>query len=177
VRITPFELHVEDSDYWEELYSRTIKQDKYEWMAGRFGANTMTFTTAKADLHALRRAPLNHMFSKRSILRFEPVIQEKVETMCDGIRVLSEKGEPIVLSDAYSAFAGDVIAQYCFGFSYRHLESPGFEDNFHSAFMAVCSFGHLALQYPMMHPVKFYSVSMTLMRDAKLLLADHECLS
>lgn len=37
VRITPDGLHVEDSDYSEELYSRSGRLDKYEWMVGRFG--------------------------------------------------------------------------------------------------------------------------------------------
>jgi len=123
-------------------------------MSGRFGANTMTFTTAKSDLHAIRRAPLNPMFSKRSIAKFEPVIKEKIAYMCKRISEFEKNGETLVLSNAFSAYAGDVITEYCFGFSYKHLESPGFEDNFHRAFMAVSAFGHLALQYPIMHPVR-----------------------
>jgi cytochrome P450 len=122
-------------------------------MAGRFGANTMTFTTSKSDLHALRRAPLNPMFSKRSIAKFEPVIRDKVELMVKGITDAKNTGEVLVLSNAFSAFAGDVITEYCFGFCYNHLDSPGFKDNFHLAFMAVSAFGHLAMQFPLMHPV------------------------
>ncbi|KAH7417587.1 putative cytochrome P450 [Cadophora sp. MPI-SDFR-AT-0126] len=137
VRITPFELHIEDSDYWDELYSRGTRYDKYEWMSGRFGANTMTFTTAKSDLHAIRRAPLNPMFSKRSIANFEPVIQQKVELMCKCISDFKETGEALVLSNAFNAYA----------------ESTGFKENFHRAFMAVGAFGHLALQFPLMNPI------------------------
>jgi len=59
----------------------------------------------------------------------------------------------LVLSNAFSAYAGDVITEYCFGFCYNHLESLEFKDNFHPAFMAVSAFGHLALQYPLMHPI------------------------
>ncbi|RDW72940.1 hypothetical protein BP6252_06847 [Coleophoma cylindrospora] len=154
VRITPFELHVEDSNYWDEFYSRSSRYDKYEWMAGRFGANTMTFTTASSELHALRRAPPNSMFSKRSIAMFEPTIQDKVEIMCKGIAssVRSPDGV-LVLSDAFSAYVGDVITDYCFGFSYNHLESPGFRENFHAAFVTISGFEHLALHFPMMHPI------------------------
>lgn len=124
-------------------------------MSGRFGANTMTLTTAKSDLHAIRRAPLNPMFSKRSIAKFEPVIQEKIELMCKGIAAAKEKEKVLILSDAFDAYAGDVITEYCFGFCYNHLESPEFKDNFHKAFMAVSAFGHLALQFPLMHPVSW----------------------
>jgi cytochrome P450 len=122
-------------------------------MSGRFGADSMVFTTANSDLHAIRRAPLNPMFSKRSIAKFEPVIREKLELMCKAISDYNETGETLVLSDAFNAYAGDIITQYCFGFSYNHLESPGFKENFHRAFMAVSAFGHLALQFPIMHPV------------------------
>lgn len=157
VRITPFELHVEDSEYWDELYARSHRYDKYEWMAGRFGANTMTFTTAKSDLHAIRRAPLNPMFSKRSIAKFEPVIEKKVELMCKGIKESYDTGGVLTLSNAFNAYAGDVITEYCFGFCYNHLGSAGFKDNFHPAFMAVSAFGHLALQFPLMHPVSLWT--------------------
>ena len=149
---------MEDSQYFDELYSRSARYDKYEWMTGRFGANTMTFTTAKSDLHAIRRAPLNPMFSKRSIAKFEPVIRDKVKLMCKGIAATKQTGDILVLSNAFNAFAGDVITEYCFGFCYNHLESPGFKDNFHPAFMAVSAFGHLALQFPLMHPVSSSSV-------------------
>ncbi|CZR51378.1 related to cytochrome P450 CYP3/CYP5/CYP6/CYP9 subfamilies [Phialocephala subalpina] len=153
VRITPWELHIEDSSHFDELYSLKARYDKYEWMAGRFGANTMTFTTAKSDLHAIRRAPLNPMFSKRSIAKFEPVIRDKVELMVKGITKAKNNGDVLVLSNAFDAFAGDVITEYCFGFCYNHLESAGFKDNFHPAFMAVSAFGHLAMQFPLMHPI------------------------
>lgn len=70
IRITLDELYVEDSDYWEYLYSRTARLDKYEWMSGRIGSDGMIFTTASNDLHKLRRGVLNPFFSKRSIVNF-----------------------------------------------------------------------------------------------------------
>ncbi|KAG0647531.1 Cytochrome P450 monooxygenase [Hyphodiscus hymeniophilus] len=148
VRINPFELHVEDSDYWEELYTGSKEYERYDWMLGRFGANTTTSSTAKSDLHAIRRAPLNPMFSKRSITKFEPVIKEKVELLSKAIAAYREDGRLLILSDAFNAFAGDVIATYCFGFSYNHMESPDFIDNFHPAYEAVRKFAHLALHFP-----------------------------
>lgn len=78
-------------------------------MEGRFGNNSSTFTTSSSALHAIRRTPLNHMFSRRSILKLEPVIQEKVELLCKGIAKTKKQGDVLVLSNAYSAFTGDVI--------------------------------------------------------------------
>jgi len=144
---------VEDSDYWDELYTRSKEYERYDWMSGRFGANTTTSTTAKSDLHAIRRAPLSPMFSKRSITKFEPVIKEKVELLSKTIAAFKKNTRVLVLSNAFNAFAGDVITTYCFGFCYNHLESPDFKDNFHLAYEAVRKFAHLALQFPVMYLV------------------------
>jgi cytochrome P450 len=121
VRITPFELHVEDPDYWDELYSRTNRYDKYEWMSGWFGNSSSVFTTAKHDVHAIRRGALNPMFSKRSVLEFQPEIRKKVEILCRNIAKYKDTGREVSLGDAFSAFAGDVIAEYMLGMSYNHL--------------------------------------------------------
>jgi hypothetical protein len=38
VRISPFELHINDSEYYDELYSGSSKKrDKYEWATRLFG--------------------------------------------------------------------------------------------------------------------------------------------
>ena len=38
VRISPFELHINDPEYYDELYSGSSKKrDKYEWAARLFG--------------------------------------------------------------------------------------------------------------------------------------------
>ncbi|KAI0102513.1 putative cytochrome P450 [Nemania sp. FL0031] len=150
VRINPFELHIEDSSYWDELYTGHKEYERYEWMSGRFGANTTTSSTVKSDLHAIRRAPLNPMFSKRSITKFEPVIKQKVELLSERIASYKESGKVLVLNNAFNAFSGDVIASYCFGFCWDQLDSPGFKDNFHPAYEAVRKFAHLGLQFPAM---------------------------
>lgn len=118
-------------------------------MSGRFGANTTTSSTVKSDLHSIRRAPLNPMFSKRSITKFEPIVHEKVELLSSGIAAYEGSGRVLSLNNAFNAFAGDVIASYCFGFSYNQLESPGFHDTFHSAYEAMRKFAHFGLQFPM----------------------------
>ncbi|KAI0150369.1 putative cytochrome P450 [Xylariaceae sp. FL1272] len=128
VRINPFELHIEDSVYWDELYLRHKEYERYEWMSGRFGANTTTSSTVKSDLHAVRSAPLNPMFSKRSITKLEPVIKEKVELLSQKLAAFKDTAKVIVMNNAFNAFS----------------------DNFHSAYEAVRKFAHLGLQFPVM---------------------------
>ncbi|KAI0487174.1 putative cytochrome P450 [Xylaria cf. heliscus] len=150
VRINPFEVHIEDSGYWDELYTGHKEYERYEWMSGRFGANTTTSSTVRSDLHAIRRAPLNPMFSKRNITKFEPVIKQKVELLSKRIASYKDGDRVLVLNNAFNAFSGDVIASYCFGFCWNQLDSLDFKDNFHSAYEAVRKFAHLGLQFPVM---------------------------
>lgn len=73
--------------------------------------------------------------------------------MCQKFAQYKDNGHILTISNAFSAFTGDIICQYSFGFCYNHLESPNFEENFHDAFMAVAEFGHIALQFPWVTPV------------------------
>jgi len=113
----------------------------------------MLFTTPEHDLHATRRAVLNPMFSKRSIAKLEPFLQERVELLCKRVRAAKESGEVLNLIDVFTAFTGDVIMEYCFGFCDNQLGSPGFKANFHEAMVNLTSFGTLTLQFPFLNPV------------------------
>ena len=86
-------------------------------------------------------------------MSYAPFVQEKIETLCSRLVKHMESGQPANMRLAYSALTGDIITQYCFGFCYNHLESAGFEEAFHEAFGAVAAFGHVALQFPWIHPV------------------------
>jgi hypothetical protein len=61
VRVTPFEVHIKDSDFWETLFVRYPKSDKYEWTSPRFGCPKSVFTTSDSNLHKIRRGALSGM--------------------------------------------------------------------------------------------------------------------
>jgi hypothetical protein len=67
---------------------------------------------------AIQRGVLNPRFSKRSIVDFQPVICEKLESLCDKIAKYAEgNGEQVLcLNYAWSAWAGDLITEDAFGF-------------------------------------------------------------
>lgn len=158
--MTPDEVHVEDSDYWDQLYSQTARYEKYALMAKKFGDDSSIFTTSNHKLHKSRRAPLNPLFSKQNILNFQPIIRQKVDVLCKAFAKYKDNGQALDINKAWSGFAGDVICEYAFGFGYDHLESPNFETSFHAAFMAMGEFGHLAVQFPWIYPVSSYSPSL-----------------
>ncbi|KAI7289252.1 hypothetical protein KC352_g3855, partial [Hortaea werneckii] len=59
-------------------------------------------------------------------------------------------GTVFKVTDAFAAFAGDVISQYSFGFSYGQVNNyeTGWAQNFHDAYLSLGAFGHVAVQYP-----------------------------
>ena len=87
-------------------------------------------------------------------MNFEPVIHKKVGLICKQLDQFSKNREPVDMLMAFSAFAGDVITDYCFGLDYKHLENSGFAPNLHKSFMAASAFSHVSLQFPAMHSVR-----------------------
>lgn len=138
---------VEESDYWDHLYSRTA--DSINTSGLQSALATMGRSSQPQTVSFMGFAPTHKtVFSKRSILDFQPVIQQKIDLMCEKFAPYKGDGQILNLVNAFSAFAGDIICQHSFVFCYNHLESPNFEDNFHAAFMAGGKFGHVALQFP-----------------------------
>lgn len=125
VRINPNELHIMDSDYYNDLYAPvgSKKRDKYGWWCNLAGAPGSIFATVGHDLHRLRRAPLNPFFSKRAVTALEPLIREKVETLSSRFSQARETGQVIRLDCAFMALTMDVICSYCFGTDRRYLAS------------------------------------------------------
>ncbi|KUJ16052.1 cytochrome P450 [Mollisia scopiformis] len=145
VRVAPDELHIRDSKFFNSVYMNP-KVNKHGWDK-RFGAQTSTFTTVESAPHRRRRAALSPMFSKRAIQGFEPFIRRHVELFSQRIGKFSLSKKPLVVTDAFPAFTGDIIMEYSFGFMYNQLEAPNFA-SFHEAFMAIGSSGHIAAQFP-----------------------------
>ena len=98
---------------------------------------------------------LRRSFSRRAILEQEDLVQEKVRVLCNGFDQYRENGSIFRVTDAFAAFAGDVISQYSFGFSYGQTEryDNGWIENFHDAYISLSAFGHVAVQFPWVNPV------------------------
>ncbi|KAK2743339.1 hypothetical protein FQN55_007274 [Onygenales sp. PD_40] len=155
VRITPTELHIDDPEFYEQLYSRTggnARRDKSPYFASRFGSASDCFSTVHHDLHRLRRKPLSPFFSIQRISAFQPVILKKVEALCQKLSQY-KAGEVIPLNRAWMALTTDIITEYAFGKSYEQLESPNFRDTLHEALVAIYTTGHFALHFPIVFPI------------------------
>lgn len=127
VRINPYELHVNDPDFYDELYAgHTRKRNKFEWSADMFGIPGAMLSTVDHDLHRRRRAPIAPYFSKQAIRRFDPVIRRKLDALNARLEEYEKSGQPVDLDAAFTALTTDIITEYAFGISYGHLEAERF---------------------------------------------------
>lgn len=147
IRINPFELHVKDPDWYDELYTSNRRRDKSAWFVGRSGGNSI-FGTIPHDHHRLRRSALNPFFSKRSIVAIEPLIQDKVNKLCDAVEKHIISGEPFELQTAYMALTLDVISHYAFGESLGLLEKERFSPEWKKALLDMIEAGTVNRHLP-----------------------------
>lgn len=152
VRISPGEVHVRDSAFFDTLHpgpgATRTHRDKW-YRANR--ANGAPGSLASAGPHALhraRRAAVNPYFSRAAIAQLEAgSIRAKVELLCErlkeyvsssssssaavgagaaGVEKEEEEEAVVDVGAAMTALTLDVISEYCYGECYDCLRDPAF---------------------------------------------------
>jgi Cytochrome P450 len=126
VRITPDELHIKDSEFFDKIYTGSRKVDKEYKFVMLLSAPTSTFGTIGHDHHRQRLSAIRPFFSKRSVTELEPMVCGKVEQFCQRLAAVSGTKEVINLTVAYMALSTDVITEYCFGDCTNYLRQKDF---------------------------------------------------
>ncbi|SMR47054.1 unnamed protein product [Zymoseptoria tritici ST99CH_1A5] len=149
VRINPFEIHINDPDYYNEIYAGpTRRREKWAWSAAMFGNSSSHFGTIPHELHRRRRAPLNPFFSRASVTRLEPMLRQVVEDLSTRLEQFRESQKPVNLRHAFAAVTMDVVTDYAFGTSYKCLEQPDFAPMWAEAIDSVSEQSHMNKQFP-----------------------------
>ena len=153
IRINPYELHISDPEYYDELYTGpSQKRDKWAWSAKMFGNPKSMIGTVPHDHHRLRRAAINPYFSKQSVARLEPTIQSLIDALCARFREFQQSGEVLNLGCAYSALTTDVITEYCFARSYGFLGRKDFGWEWARVLLQASEMSHLLKQFGWLYP-------------------------
>lgn len=139
IRINPYELHISDPDYYDDLYASSAsgeKRNKWEWYTKQFGTPEAMFSTIGHDQHKARRAALNRFFSMASVRRLQPIIAERVNALIQRLQDVKDvKGDTGVIKAnyAFAAFTNDVVMQYAYGRSDHRLDQENFGPEYHDA--------------------------------------------
>ena len=159
IRISPWELHIDDPEYYDELYVGLAvrKTDKYRKNVAGFGdGNWSAFDTLSSNLHRSRRGALNNFFSKKSVNELAPLIQTKVNRLCQRLEEFKGISTPVNLAHAFSAFTVDVVMDYAFSKTMENLESPDFDPTWYNAMRTVNEMYNLGCQFPLISWLSFH---------------------
>ncbi|KAL6719565.1 hypothetical protein ACLMJK_003807 [Lecanora helva] len=147
IRINPFEVHIHDSNYYEEFYRKPY--DKSKRLQSRFDFDHASFSTPEFSIHKRRRAALNPFFSQRRISQFSPVIQTYVDRLCERLEnEYAGSGRVLTVNNAFSCLTGDIIVRYSFDRVYDFLEDPDFKASFTTSIANLFGTIHYTSQFP-----------------------------
>ncbi|KAJ5327634.1 uncharacterized protein N7506_010736 [Penicillium brevicompactum] len=141
VRISPFELHIDDPDYYEVLYSRDKPRNKSLHLTGMFGAPASAFGSVDHRRHRMRRQPMNPFFSQQRIRTLEPMLRAMVGKLCTGLRAWKQKDRPLHMYHAFNAYTTDVVVEYAMGESFHYLDDPDFTPQWSKTIEAIVEVG------------------------------------
>ncbi|OJD36070.1 cytochrome p450 [Diplodia corticola] len=156
VRINPYELHVNVPDFYDTLYASAAsgrRTEKWRWSAKMFGTTQAAVGTASHELHRLRRAALNPFFSRRSVVRLEPVIQANVDKLRARLHGFAATGQHVNLTDAFTALSADVIGAFAFGKPYGFLDADDFNPGWHKLMLDLSRGTHLMKQFGWLYTI------------------------
>lgn len=87
-------------------------------------------------------------FSKASVRRLEPLVRKAVDKLTDALQTHKNSGQPVVLNSAYSAYAIDIISEYCFANCFKLLDDTTFRTSMNEAFSRSRSGLHWTAHFP-----------------------------
>ncbi|KAJ5345239.1 hypothetical protein N7452_003243 [Penicillium brevicompactum] len=154
VRISPQEVHISDPYYYTETYTgHTRKRDKDPKFTRMVGVPRSTAMTVDHDLHHSRRSSLARYFSRSSISKMQPTIQEKADKLAERLSVAHAKGAIITLDAAFSATTADIVSEFISGVSLGYLDDENFQNGIRDAILSSFSFCHVMKFFPFLLPV------------------------
>ncbi|KAL4778870.1 cytochrome P450 [Aspergillus varians] len=126
VRISPTELHVNDPDYYEVLYSHSSPRNKYAYYQRTFNSPDALITAEDHHRHRLMRSQLNPFFSIARIRQLEPALKKLIDKLCRRLDERKNTGQPVNIEYPLTCYTTDVITEYTMGEGYHYLDEPDF---------------------------------------------------
>lgn len=143
IRVNPNELHIQDTDFYDQLYRRENKLDKYPGQTKMFGVPGVLVASESHEVHRHRRLPLAPFFSKKSVAEMSGDMEEMLKVLCRRIRDSSNTGTAMPLGLGYVALTTDIISKYALADCYHLLEREDLGADYHEllvGFVHSCHF-------------------------------------
>ena len=154
VRISPNEVHIQDSSFYETLYHQSRPMEKPLRHYARFQNWLALFSTIYPAKHHERRAALNPFFSKRKIAAQAHTFQESMDKICHRLqREYRGTGKILRLHKMWGCFTCDNFTNYAFERHYDSVDLPDFLSPFNEATDRLYEPCHVPGQFPILIPL------------------------
>ncbi|KAI9834936.1 MAG: hypothetical protein M1819_002659 [Sarea resinae] len=153
VRISPYELHIDDPEFYGQLYNRHGRWEKYSHYSNQFGLSRTEFGTAGHDLHRLRRSAVHPFFAKAKVASFEPVIQSKIDKLCERMEQSRTAGNVFPLQLAFTCLTMDIITEFAMSACFDYLDGPDFHPRWREVVSGFGHLGYMAKNVPLVFPL------------------------
>ena len=153
IRISPNELHIDEPDYYETLYSQHEPRDKSEYYLSQFQLPGSSFGTAGHRHHRIRRGALNPFLSKQAVTRVQPMLTYMIDKLCNRIEEFRMSGKPMPIRLVYSCLATDIVTLIVLNHNRHLLDSPDFSPAWVETVKAIAAAGHTMKQFPWLFSV------------------------
>jgi len=153
VRVNPWEVHINDPEFYETIYSTTSPFDKLLQHTKWTNSSGSSQSTVLHSIHRSRRAAIGPLFSKRQISLYASEVQARADKLCNKINseYKLNKNE-FRIDDAYGCFATDVVTEYAFAREYKYLDSPNFAAPFVRTMTKLSNMYHTIWHFPLLLP-------------------------
>ncbi|KAJ5755047.1 hypothetical protein N7533_004590 [Penicillium manginii] len=130
VRITPWEIHIKDPDYYNTLYAGPGKHRNKDPLFSYIGYPKSIFSLNSHEAHRPWRRILGHFLKKSAVQDLEPVIQENTQALCKHFSAAAKKKSILELYAVFHCFTSDTLSQHAFGrdIGFHHLDELELSD-------------------------------------------------
>lgn len=144
MRISPYELHVDDPAFFNTLYRWDAHYDKSAFAVDAFAAYGASLFTVAHHVHKARRQPVNSYFSKARVATRQDLIYRHLDKLCSRLRSLVKTEATFDLGAAITALTRDVSNDFVLGRSYNSLDHEDFDVAMMDASQGGGNFWHLS---------------------------------
>ncbi|KAH8749226.1 cytochrome protein [Diaporthe sp. PMI_573] len=149
IRISPHEVHIQDSSFYETLFSTVKPARKMKSLEHRFNNPMSAFATSDHNVHRIRRGALNPFFSKRKIAERAVLLQDHIDELCHRLKSeFQNKDRILVVNDMWSCWTLDIITEYLFERHYNFIREPNFKASLVTSLFALLEPVHWITQFP-----------------------------
>ncbi|KAL8718276.1 MAG: hypothetical protein Q9225_004567 [Loekoesia sp. 1 TL-2023] len=142
VQIGPNEIHINDPEFYDQIYSLQGRWDKDPAFVNQFDNTDSAFGTVAHDIHRTRRRAFQNFFSKQKIASLESLIQSIVGKLCRRFEGFAGQDKVVPIRHAYECLTNDVVMEYTLGKSDHSVEHPEFNPALHETIKLLGMSGH-----------------------------------